>query len=274
MMKMPRNGPPGSGPLVFDTGLVTVISDDPTNDVANPITQVFRAIDLKDLMLDVWIGARTKAQVRIGIQFSDNPTDFSSAVQKEFSAGYLTTAGWNYGASWIDIWNLSGLANADYRMYCRIVALVKTTNSSTKLESMIVRVRSQGKPIRPRTLVAPWVLANSAGSTSTGAIHPCTGALPADGVAFHRVMTELSGATGISVQLRWQETNTTDDAASWGGGGTIGSAMTTNGMTYPGKIVAVAPTKRYMRYVVDVTNGAGTDIEGVRVHLTIDQRDR
>jgi len=259
---------------VFDTGMIGVISDDPTNDVANPITPTIRAIDLKDLMIDVWIGARTKAQVRIGIQFSDNPIDFSGGVQKEFTAGYLSTAGWNYGSTWVDIWNLSGLANADYKMFARIVALVKTTNSSTKLESMIVRVRAQGKPIRPRTQSTPWTLANSAGSTGSGAFHPCSGAIPADGVAFHRVMTELAGDTDISALVKWQETNTPDEVSTWAAGGTVGTAITANGVTYPGKIVAVSPTKRYMRYGIDVSNGAGTDIEGVRARMTIEQRDR
>ena len=42
--------------VVFDTGLVGVLSDDPTNDVVNPVTPTMRAIDLKDLMIDVWIG--------------------------------------------------------------------------------------------------------------------------------------------------------------------------------------------------------------------------
>lgn len=217
-MRRARRGA-GGAPTLFDTGMIEVVSDDPNNDVVNPITQVFRGIDLKDVLFDVWIGARTKCQVRLGIEWSDNPIDFSGSVKKELAAGYLTTAAWNYGNSWVDLWSLSGLANADYKMYCRFVALVKTTNSSTKLESMIIRVRAQQKPLRPRTLVTPWVMANSQGSTSTGAVHPCTGAISADGVAVHRIMTELAGNTGCDVQIRWQETNTPDNVASWMAGG-------------------------------------------------------
>jgi hypothetical protein len=249
---------------LFDTGMIEVISDDPTNDVMNPITQVFRAIDLKDMNFDVWIGARTDCQGRLGVEFSDNPVDFTGAVQKELAATYLSNPGWNFGSTWVDIWNLSGLANADYKMYARIVARVKTGVGKTTLQSMILRVRAQQKPIRPRTLVTPWVLVNSFGTTGTACIHPCTGAIPADGVAVHRVMLEV---------VKWQETNTPDDVTSWGGGATLASGITGNGVTYPGKVTSVTPTKRFMRYVVDVTH-AGSTVEGARVRLTIDQRDR
>jgi hypothetical protein len=158
-------------------------------------------------------------------------------------------------------------------MYLRFVARVKTGSGKTTLQSMIVRVRAQQKPIRARTLVTPWVLVNIFNATGTACIHPCTGAITADGVAVHRVVLEVAGNSGVSLAIKWQETNTPDDVTSWGGGATITSGITGNGMTYPGKVASVAPTKRFMRYVVDATH-AGSTVEGARVRMTVDQRDR
>lgn len=261
--------------LLWDTGLVEVCSDDPTTDTSCPLTPVVRAVELKEVLSDVWIGAKTKSKVRIGVEFTDNPIDFATSARKELFTGYLTTAGWNFGTSYVDLWSLSGLVPTDYRMYARLVAMVVTTSSSTKFESMRLRARFYGKPITPRTILTPRTLVNTKGLTAN-AIVPCSGPILTDKVAWHRVMTEVRANTGASISVRWQETNTPDDPMSWTGGAVVGSAITANGMTYPGALVAVAPTKRYMQYCADSVNtsGVNADIEGALVRMTIDQRDR
>lgn len=270
-----RSNNQGSGALLWDTGMVEVCSDDPSTDVVCPLTPVVRANELKDVLADVWIGAKSKSKVRIGVEFSDNPVDFGSATRKELFASYLSAAGWNYGSAYVDIWSLAGFAASDYKMYARLVALTLTTTSSTKFESMRLRARFYGKTLTPRTLVTPMTMVFSKGLTSS-AVVPCSGPILTDKVAMHRIMTEMRGNTGASVTVRWQETNTPDNPASWGGGATVGSAITANGMTYPGQLVSVSPTKRYMRYAADCVNtsGANADIEGALVRMTIDLRDR
>jgi hypothetical protein len=263
------------GARTIDTGIVDLLTDDASNDVVTPLTGAVRAIEMKDVQLDVWILARTMAQVRIGVEYSNNPVDFYSGVsRKELFAGYLTTAGWNYGTAWYDLFNVTGLADADYKLYTRLVGLAKTTMSSTKAEGMQLRALIRQKPIRPQTLASPFVRVNTKGSTSVSNFTPITGPMSTDGVAIHRVTTEVAANSGCSLTVEWQQTDTPDDVTSWATGGTVGSSITGTGMTYPGKPVSVSPSKRSMRYGVQSLNVSGTEIESAIVRFVIDQRDR
>jgi len=155
------DGTRSNGKLLWDTDLVTACGDDFTNDTPNVLTPVVRAVQVKEVLPDVWIGCKSKCKVRIGVGFSDNPIDFTAGIRKELFATYLTTPGWNYGSTYYDIWNLSGFTNPDYHLYVRFLALVLTTSSSTAYESMQLRVRFFGKPIVPQTIVSPWTMITS-----------------------------------------------------------------------------------------------------------------
>lgn len=275
-----RPGSVGRGNRTLDTGIVSIVTDDPTNDVVNAITAPMRAIDVKEVLPDVWLMGRTKAQVRLGVEFSDNPVDFITGVgvtvaRKELFAGYITTQGWSYGAAWYDVFNLTGLVSVDYRLYLRFVALAKTTSASTKAEGVQLRVLFHQKPLKSRTVSSPMVRVNTKGSNVTPTFLPVTDPLPAADVAAHRVTAEVMANTGCSLTVGWQQSDTPDDVASWGTVTALGTAITGNAMVYPGKPVTVAPTKRAIRYGVQCLNvGAGTEIESALVRLTIDQRDR
>lgn len=270
-----RPSPAGRGRLLFDTGVLAIVTDDPTNDVVNPLTNPVRAMDLKDVLFDVWLMGRTKAQVRLGIEFSNSPLDFYSGVsRKELTATYQTATNWNYGTVWHDLFNVSGLLDSDYKLYARLVALAKTTSASTKAEGAQIRVRVRGKPITPRSYTSPWSRVATKGSTSQNLVTPVTEAIATEGVSIHRVTLEMMANTGLSGTVVWQETDTPDDVTSWGQGGTVGSAVSSNGITFPGKPVSVTPTKRYMRYGLQSVNVSGAENESAVVRMSIEQRDR
>lgn len=265
------------GERVFDTGLIDLVADNPSSDVVNPLMAPVRAIELKDALFDIWLMGRTKLQARLGVEFSNHPLDFytpSLVSRKELTAAYQTGTNWTYGSTWHDLFNVTGLVDADYKLYLRLVALATTTSASTKAEGAQMRVRMRTKPIAPRTHSSPWVRIATKGSTGTNNNTPVTDALPTENVAIHRVTVEMMANSGVSMTVGWQETNTPDDLASWTSGGTLGSAVSTNGIVFPGKPVAVAPSKRFMRYVGQSVNISGTDIEAALVRFVIDQRDR
>ena len=141
------------------------------------------------------------------------------------------------------------------------MALAKTTSASTKAEGTQIRVRVRGKPITPRSYTSPWSRVATKGSTSQNLVTPVTEAIATEGVSIQRVTLEMMANTGLSGTVVWQETDTPDDVMSWSQGGTVGSAVSSNGITFPGKPVSVTPTKRYMRYGLQSVNVSGAENE-------------
>ena len=154
------------------------------------------------------------------------------------------------------------------------MGLAQTTAASTLAEGSQVRVRMRMKPVRAATFAGPMARVNTKGSTAASTFHPLNEPISSEGVAVHRVTAEVAANTGCSLTVNWQQTDTPDDVTSWVTGGTLGSAMTTNGMFYPGKPVAVAPTKGHLRYGVTALNIAGTGIEAALARLVVDVRDQ
>ena len=260
---------------VLDTGILEILTNDDTNDVSNPLTAPIRAIQMKEVALDVWMrGLTTNMSSRIGVQLSNDPIDFTSGSEAVLVTGYQSSNGWVYGTTWHDLTSL-GLTDANYGLYLRFVALAKRSTAGSGIESGQIRLRVRQKPVRARTLTSSMVRVNSEGSGSTTVFVPMTNPIPTEGVAVHRVMTEVSANMGVSVQPAWQETDTPDDASSWSAATTIESAVVSNAVSYPGNVASVSFTKRFCRYGADCKNNtATTPVKAALVRLTIDQRDQ
>ena len=163
---------------VLDTGILEIVTNDDTNDMANPLTAPIRAIQMKEVALDVWMrGLTTDMSSRIGVQLSNNPIDFTSGVQAVLVTGYQSSNGWVYGTTWHDLTSL-GIADANYGLYLRFVALAKRATAGSGFESGQIRLRVRQKPVRARTLMSSMVRVNSEGSGSTTVFIPMTESPP------------------------------------------------------------------------------------------------
>lgn len=263
-----------AGERTLDTGITEVVTDDGTNDVANPLTAPIRAIELEEVRFDLWMMALTaNMQARIGVQFSNDPLDFSSATAHVVASSYKSTPGWNYGTSWYDLSDL-GLSDSDYKLYLRFVALCKRTVAGSALESAQLRLRVHQRPVRSRVLSSAMVRVHSLGSTTVASFVPMTDPVRTDDVAVHRVAMEVAANLGVSVQPGWQETDTPDDASSWSSATAIETAVTTDTVSFPGNVAAVSFSKRYARYGVLCKNVSGTPLKSALAQLFVEQRDR
>ena len=92
---------------MIDTGFQDIVAADTTADLSNPLTGPILACTLKNVKLSALLRAVVGLKMRIGVQFSNNPMEFTDAP-KELSATYWTAAGWNRSNTAVDIFSLAG----------------------------------------------------------------------------------------------------------------------------------------------------------------------
>jgi hypothetical protein len=255
---------------LIDTGFQDIVAADNAADLSNPLTGPILAYTLKNVKLAAELRAIVGLKMRVGIQFSNNPMEFTD-TPKELSGTYWNTAGWNRSNTAVDLFNLTGTTP---RVWLRFVALTQTP-SGTVAGSAEARIQIAPEPIRSQRVQGPWRKVNTRGSDSSYATHPVTGAIDVLGFTEQRVIIEvadLSGSMGVTVV--YQETNTPDDPTSWTDVGTVGSELTASGMRFPTAFSATAFTMRWGRWAVAVRNGTGgTDIEACRVAVIVEIRE-
>jgi len=253
----------------IDTGYLDLLSASSTNDTLNAVTGALPVFDIWNVQADVFIRARTLCQVRMGVQFSNNPFEFTDAA-KELSATYFTNAGWNDDNTWHDIFALAGVTP---RLFVRFVALGKNTSGSGS-ESMQIRVMIRVKPFRSRLVNTAFRRANTKGNDATWNAVPMSNPIATEGFSSHRVALDVSSMTGgLDVGLGYQQTNTPDDPSSWGTVTTLGSTVSADGVVFPTAFSSVSFTKKFVRYVVNCRNtSGGTEIEACHCAVRIELR--
>lgn len=256
---------------MIDTGVQDIVAADDTADLSNPLTGPILACTLKKVKVAAMLRAIVGLKMRVGVQFSNNPMEFTDAP-KELTAAYWNTAGWNRSNTAVDLFALAGTTP---RVWLRFVALTQTPSSVTLAGSAEALVQIMATPVRYLRVQGPWRKVNTRGSDSTYATHPVTGAIDALGFTEQRVMVEVADLTGpMGVTVVYQETNTPDDPTSWTDVGTIGSELTAAGMTFPTIFSATAFTMRWGRWAVKARNATGgTDIEACRVAVVAEIRE-
>ena len=253
----------------IDTGYLDILSASSTADTITPISGALPAFDIRDVQADVFIRARTSCQVRVGVQFSNNPFEFTDAA-KEIVAAYYTNAGWNDDNTWHDIFALSGVTP---RLFMRFAALGKNTAGSAT-ESMQIRATIRIKPFRARLVNTTIRRASSKGSDASWNAVPMSNPIATEGFSSHRVAMDISSITGgLDAGLGFQQTNTPDDPSSWGTVTTLGSTVSADGVVFPTTFSTVSFSKKFVRYVLNCRNTTGgTEIEACHCALRIELR--
>jgi hypothetical protein len=253
----------------IDTGYVDILSSSSSADTSNVLTGAIPCYDIREVQADVFIRAKTLCQVRIGVQFSTNPLNFTDAP-KELAAAYKSTLGWNDDSTWTNIFTL---ASTTPRVFVRFVALAKNTSGSGT-ESMQIRVRIRIKPLRARLVTTEIRRGNTKGTDASSAICPISDPIAVEGFGEHRVHGEVSSMTGgVEATLGWQETDTPDDPTTWSSATAIGSAVTSDGTIFGTTFTSVSFTKKYVRYVASVKNSAGgTAVEACHLAMRLELR--
>jgi hypothetical protein len=254
----------------LDSGIHEFVTGDPATEVVTPITDALRTGDWSEFKLEIWFAALVGAKARIGVQFSNNPAEFTDAA-KELETTYITANGWTRPTTVYDLFNVTG---ATPRTWFRLV--VHRLNTSGGLAgSGQVRVLATKTPLAVfRRIVTPFVRANTKGSDSAPAKTPLCDGFLSDGITEHRLLLDVACFTGpLKVQVQVQETDTPDDPSTWAHLANLGGEVTTAAVTFPTTFGAVAPTKRYLRYVASVKNDTGgTDIESVVLRVVVEAR--
>ena len=253
----------------YDSGVLDFISGDATTDVITPLSGPMPSGDWGTVTVDLWLRALT-AKVRIGVQFTNNPSEFTAAA-KELAVTYVTAVGWTRGTT---LFNLFAVTGATPATYFRFVAMALNTSGSLAGAGQI-RIVVTPTPFNVfKRLASPYVRANTKASDSSYAYTPAVPVFETAGITGQRVMLDVAGVSGaIKVQAGSQETDTPDDASSWANVGTVGSEVTAVGVVFPTVFVAVTFTKRYGRYVVSAKNDTGgTEVESAMVRIVVEAR--
>lgn len=245
-----------------------VLSGDPTTVVWNPVMLRVDTASLRELRFGIWLSGNSGVKVRPAIGFSNDGVTFTDA-EKEFLAGYVSNAGWNFASTWYDVWALA----VTRRLYARI-GVQALTLSGTLTHGTQMRLMVEGKPFTHDTSAFGPMKVHTVGSTSTRNFCPMSEAIPTARLAKQRVTLERFSSSGdIAVSAAWQETDTPEDSLSWSAATLVGTDTTANGITFGTEFTAIVPTKRYLRWGASCKNISGTALEACRVILTIDTRD-
>ena len=253
----------------IDTGYVDILSCSSSADTMTVLTGAIPAYDLRDVAADVFIRAKTLCQVRIGVQYSHNPFNFSD-TPKELWASYKSTLGWNDDTGFTNIFTL---ASTTPKLFVRFVALAKNTSGSGT-ESMQIRVLLRCKPLRSRLVTTEIRRVNTKGTDASSATCPISDPIATEGFSEYRLHGEITSMTGgIEATMGYQETDTPDDPTTWSAATSIGSAATSDGVILGTTFTSITFTKKYARYVVLGKNSAGgTAIEACHCSMRIELR--
>lgn len=241
----------------LDTPVTELVSGDSATDTTNPLTDAIPAEHR----------ALTLIKVRIGVQFSNNPLEFTD-TPKELT-GYVTAAGWTLGNTWYDLFALAGTTP---RMFVRFVALARNT-SGALAESAQCRIRVRTKVMAVKRLAFVATKANTAGSDTTYAYTALTEVFETWGFGEHRAYLDLSSSSGgIRMQVGLQETDTPDDPTSWVNTALLGTEVSVAGVIFPTSFASVTFTKKFGRYVLVCRDAAGgAEVKALRaagqIHL-------
>lgn len=254
----------------YDSGILDFVSRDTAIEVVSVLGGPMLAGDWGTFTIDLWLRALTATKARIGVQFSNNPAEFTDAP-KELAATYITGNGWTRGTTAFDLFNVTG---ATPRTFFRFVVLALNTSGGMAGGGQIRIVATPNPQKVFHRLTTAYVKANTKASDSAAAHTPATGVFPTAGVTEHRVILDVVGTSGaIKIQAGCQETDTPDDASTWSNVGSVGSEVTAPGVTFPTNFASVTYTKRFARYVIYGKNDTGgAEVESAMVRLIVEVR--
>jgi hypothetical protein len=257
-------------PKPYDSGIMEFVTGDSSTEVVSALSEPMRSGDWDAVTIDLWLRALAGAKVRVGVQFSNNPFEFTDTA-KEFAATYVTANGWTRGTTTYDLFAVTG---ATPRTWFRFVALGLNTSGSLAGGGQI-RIVVAPKPLRIlRRVKSGTVRVNTKGSDSSQAKTPVAEVFETAGFTVHRVVLEVVGISStMKIQVGCEETDTPDDPTTWSTVGSLGSEVTAVGVTFPTTFSNVSFTRRYARYVISAKNDTGgTDIESAIVSILVEVR--
>jgi len=76
----------------IDTGFREIVSGSASVDTINVLTGAISAMQVQNTTVHLYLRAHTPLKVRIGVQWSNNPHEFTGAATY-FAAGYTSAAG-------------------------------------------------------------------------------------------------------------------------------------------------------------------------------------